>query len=57
MPRLAFGQGGFGLANRDSLFFGQKWFQEAGFVVASAAPVIAPQGFGHGFRVELEFVR
>jgi len=55
MPSLTLGQGGSGLSQRDNLFFRQKWLQETGFVVASAAPVIAPQGFGHGFRVEMEF--
>ena len=55
MPRLTLGQVGSGLSQRDNLLLGQKCFQETGFVVASAATVIAPQDFGHGLRVEMEF--
>jgi len=56
MPDLAFGQGGFGFAQWDDLFFrGQKILQETGFVVAAAALVIAPERFGHGFRIQLQF--
>lgn len=52
MPRLTLGQGGFGFSKRDGFFFGQKWLQETGLVMASGTPVIAPQGFGHQLRVE-----
>src|ERR1035441_10689115 len=55
MPRLTLGQGGLGLSQWDYFFFGQKWLQETWLVVASAAPVIAPQGFGHRLRVKPEF--
>lgn len=54
MPRLTLGQRASGLSQRDNFFIRQKCFQEAGFVVASGAAVIAPKGFGHGFRVEMK---
>src|ERR1035441_5462006 len=55
MPGLTLGQRTFGLPHWDNFFCGQKWLQEAGVVVASATPVIAPQGFGHPLRLETKF--
>ena len=53
MPGLAFGQGGFGFAQRDHFFVRQKILQETGSVVAAAPLVIAPQRFRDESRLEL----